>query len=68
MTDAQWDDLMIPISLAFFSYCSPAGRVMAFYPGPAGAAESTMGLDTWREIEEANPELHRCGRMWKRYW
>jgi hypothetical protein len=57
MTDAQWDDLMIPIALAFFSYCSHAGRVVAFYPGPAGAAESTMGLDTWREIAEANFDL-----------
>jgi len=57
MTDALWDDLMIPISLAFFSHCTPAGRVMAFYPGPAGAAESTMGLDTWREIAEKNPVL-----------
>ncbi len=57
MTDTQWDDLMIPISLAFFSHSSPAGRVVAFYPGPAGAAESTMGLDAWRGIEEANPDL-----------
>jgi hypothetical protein len=55
--DAQWDDLMLPISLAFFSYCSPAGRVVAFYPGPAGAAESTMGLNAWNEISEANPEV-----------
>jgi hypothetical protein len=57
MTDAQWDELTIPISLAFFSYCSPAGRVVAFYPGPAGAAESTMGLESWSEILEANPEI-----------
>jgi hypothetical protein len=57
MTDAQWDDLMIPISLAFFSYSTPAGRAVAFYPGPAGAAESMMRLDTWQEIAEANPEL-----------
>jgi Family of unknown function (DUF5947) len=57
ITDAQWDDLMLPISLAFFSYCTPAGRVVAFYPGPAGAAESTMGLDAWSELSESNPEL-----------
>jgi Family of unknown function (DUF5947) len=57
ITDAQWEDLMIPISLAFFSYCSPAGRVAAFYPGPAGVTESTMGLDRWREIAAANPGL-----------
>jgi len=57
ITDAQWDDLMIPISLAFFSYSTPVGRIMAFYPGPAGAAESAMGLDTWREVVEGNPVL-----------
>lgn len=57
MTDAQWDDLMIPIALAFVSYSTPAGRVMAFYPGPAGAAEASMGLDAWREIAEANGAL-----------
>ncbi len=48
---------MIPISLAFFSYSIPAGRVMAFYPGPAGAAESGIPLDKWQEIADGNPEL-----------
>jgi hypothetical protein len=57
MTDAQWDDLMIPISLAFFSYMTHAGRVAAFYPGPAGAIESMIRLSTWKEIADANPEL-----------
>lgn len=58
LTDAAWDDLMIPIALAFFSYSTPAGRVVALYPGPAGAAESLLRLDSWREIAEANPALH----------
>jgi hypothetical protein len=57
ITEIQWNDLMIPIGLAFFSYSTPAGRVLAFYPGPAGATESLMDLDTWREIAETNPEL-----------
>lgn len=47
ITESQWEDLSIPISLAFFSYCTPAGRVMAFYPGPAGAAESAMRVESW---------------------
>ena len=50
---------MIPISLAFFSYSTPADRVVALYPGPAGAAESSLRLDSWEEIAEANPELER---------
>jgi hypothetical protein len=56
-TDAQWEDLRIPISLAFFSYSTPAGRIMALYPGPAGAAESLLPLDTWKDIASPNPML-----------
>lgn len=58
ISDAQWDDLMIPISLAFFSFSTPAGRVVALYPGPAGAAESLLPLEAWAEIARCNPELH----------
>ncbi len=57
MTDGQWDDLLIPISLAFFTYNSAAGRVIALYPGPAGASESSLRLDAWEEIAVVNPEL-----------
>ena len=57
ITDAQWEELMIPISLAFFSYSTPANRIVALYPGPAGAAESLLRLDAWEEIAYANPEL-----------
>jgi hypothetical protein len=57
ITDAQWDDLMIPISLAFFSFQTPANRVVALYPGPAGATESSLRLEAWEEIANANPEL-----------
>lgn len=57
ITDAQWDDLMIPISLAFFSWSTPARRVIALYPGPAGAAESLLRLDSWEELAADNPAL-----------
>ena len=50
LSDAQWDDLMIPISLAFFSFQTPVNRVVALYPGPAGAAESSLRLEAWEEI------------------
>ena len=36
LSDAQWDDLAIPIAMAFFFHSSPAGRVIAIYPSPAG--------------------------------
>jgi hypothetical protein len=58
MSDAQWDELMIPISLAFFSYSTPAGKTVALYPSPAGAAESLLRLDSWEDVCAANPELH----------
>jgi hypothetical protein len=57
MSDAQWDDLLIPIALAFFSYSTPARRVVALYPGPAGAAESLLKLPAWDEIVVQNREL-----------
>ena len=57
ITDGQWDDLMIPISLAFFSYSTPAQRWVALYPGPAGATESLLRLGAFEEISQANPVL-----------
>lgn len=57
MTDAQWDNLMLPIGLAFFLDSSPARKVIAFYPSPAGAAESMLSLDAWAEIVAGNPVL-----------
>ena len=39
---AQWDELEIPVGLAFFFCNSMLGRTVAFYPGPAGATESEL--------------------------
>jgi hypothetical protein len=36
---------------------SSLGRVAAFYPGPAGATESELPLDTWAEVVAANQQL-----------
>jgi hypothetical protein len=57
LSEAQWDDLHLPINLAFFFYSSPAGRVVVIYPSPAGATESLLTLEAWHEVEEANPML-----------
>lgn len=57
LTDAQWDSLRIPISLAFFFYSTPAEKVMCFYPSPAGATESLLDLESWQELVVANPIL-----------
>jgi hypothetical protein len=57
ITDAQWDSLLIPISLAFFYASTPAGRVVALYPGPAGAIESLLDLGAWSDLARENPIL-----------
>lgn len=57
LSDGQWEGLMIPISMAFFFRSTPDARVVAFYPSPAGATESLLSLETWNDIESANPVL-----------
>jgi hypothetical protein len=53
----QYDELEIPVSLAFLFTNSMLGRTVAFYPGPAGATESELPLEAWGRIVGANPEL-----------
>lgn len=57
MTDAEWDSLLIPINLAFFSKSSLDNRVSALYPSPAGATESLLPLEAWNTVVQANPAL-----------
>lgn len=57
LTEAQWDSLLIPVGMAFFFYSSPAKRMMALYPSPAGAMESLLELETWQELVRDNPIL-----------
>jgi hypothetical protein len=53
----QWDQLEIPVALAFFFRNSMQNRTVAFYPGPAGATESELPLDAWESVVAANPQL-----------
>lgn len=53
----QYDELEIPVSLAFLFTNSMLGRTVAFYPGPAGATESELPLQAWSRIVQANPQL-----------
>jgi hypothetical protein len=57
LTDAAWEGLQLPISLAFFLHSTPAGRVVAFYPSPAGATESPVTLEAWQALVDENPVL-----------
>jgi hypothetical protein len=57
LDDAVWERLSIPVDMAFFFRSSSEGRVMAYYPSPAGPTESLLGLEAWGDIEAANPVL-----------
>jgi hypothetical protein len=57
LDEALWQNLRIPVEMAFFFRSSQAERVVAFYPGPAGATESQLDLAAWRELEAVNPIL-----------
>jgi hypothetical protein len=53
----HWEALQIPVGLAFFFRNSALDRMVAFYPGPAGATESELDLDAWNDIRTADPRV-----------
>jgi hypothetical protein len=57
LDDVTWADLRLPVEMAFFFRSTPAGRVLAYYPGPMGATESLLQLDAWTALEDRNPVL-----------
>ena len=59
LTDAQWNDLALPIELAFLVYSTPAKKMIALYPSPAGATESLLPLSAWDLLVADNPVLGR---------
>jgi hypothetical protein len=59
LSDAVWDQLRIPVGIAFFFFSSGEERTMAYYPSPMGATESLLGLEAWEAVEAANPVLAR---------
>jgi hypothetical protein len=58
MSDEQWDELMIPVNMVYIFQNTMANRVMAFYPSPAGAMESLLGLENWVSLVSNNPILN----------
>ncbi|HWX87062.1 MAG TPA: DUF5947 family protein [Solirubrobacteraceae bacterium] len=57
MSDLEWEELRIPVDMAFLFYSSAEGRVVAYYPGPMGPTESQLELSSWQELERSNPIL-----------
>ena len=56
MSAMEWDELQIPVGLAFFLNSSERG-LGGFYPSPAGATECTLDLAAWERLATAYPLL-----------
>jgi Family of unknown function (DUF5947) len=57
LPDEAWAGFRVPIGLAFFMRTGDPGRVVAFYPSPAGATESEIDAAAWARLEALNPPL-----------
>jgi hypothetical protein len=57
LSRAEWEQLQIPVGVAFFFYSTTTEEVHCFYPGPAGATESQLPLDTWETLRAADPSI-----------
>jgi hypothetical protein len=57
--EATWAAFQIPIGLAFFMRSTVTGSVVAFYPSPAGATESELGLEAWEKLVSSNAILEQ---------
>ena len=57
LTDADWNELQIPVAMAFFFYNSALDRVVAGYPSPGGATECELDLAAWDRLAAAYPLL-----------
>ncbi|HEX4124918.1 MAG TPA: DUF5947 family protein [Tepidisphaeraceae bacterium] len=57
MSELQWQSLGVPIALAFFFHSSPQQQIVAVYPSPGGATESTIPGEAWDFVTQENPGL-----------
>jgi hypothetical protein len=57
LDDVMWEELRLPVDVAFFFHSTPAGRVQAYYPSPMGPTESLLELEAWEALVDANPIL-----------
>jgi hypothetical protein len=57
LAPGEWEDLEIPVGLAFFLRSSGQDEVAAFYPSPAGATECRLDLAAWARVAAGHPLL-----------
>jgi hypothetical protein len=55
LTDMDWNELQIPVAMAFFFFNSALGRVVAGYPSPGGTTECELDLAGWDRLAAAYP-------------
>jgi hypothetical protein len=57
LTQAEWDELEVPVGLAFVFRNSRQRRTVVCYPGPAGATEADLPLAVWDALVAREPLL-----------
>jgi hypothetical protein len=57
LSPAPWEALRVPVSVAYFFANSKLDRIVAFYPGPAGATESLLPVASWDDAVASSPLL-----------
>jgi len=55
LADADWNELQIPVAMAFFFANSALGRVVAGYPSPGGMTECELDLAAWDRLVATYP-------------
>jgi Family of unknown function (DUF5947) len=55
LTDEDWNELQIPVAMAFFFFNSALGQVVAGYPSPGGTTECELDLAGWDRLAAAYP-------------
>jgi hypothetical protein len=53
----DWNELQIPVAMAFFFYNSSLSRIVAGYPSPGGMTECELDLEAWDRITGTYPLL-----------
>lgn len=57
LTEAEWAELRIPVSIAFFFSNSDQDRVVASYPSSAGVTECELDISAWDRLAVEHPLL-----------
>ena len=55
--DPLWEELRLPVDIAFLVRTDDERGAQAFYPSPMGATESLLRLEAWEDLVAANPIL-----------